>query len=90
MKKKQKRPDDPAVTEYYEDFRTRLVTTREKLGYSQDVFADLLAIPRANYKKYEKRSKFPLHKIERLAQLARMDIETIVSGKNVKPFRRQA
>lgn len=77
---------DPAVSQFYKDFRDRLVRLRLDSGYSQDDFADLLTLPRANYKKYEIRSKFPLHAVPKLAQLTKQSVDFVVTGRNAKSF----
>lgn len=79
--------NDAAVSQFYDDFRGRLVDLRLANGYSQDQFADLLEIPRHNYKKYESRSKFPLHCIPRLALVTKESVEFLVTGRNAKVFR---
>lgn len=78
---------DPAVSQFYVDFRTRLVAIRETLGYTQDDFADLLRIPRPNYPKYETRSKFPLHALPQLARLSKESIDSLVTGHGIRMFR---
>lgn len=81
---------DPAVSQFYADFRARLVAMREHLGYSQNEFADLLNIPRLNYQKYETRSKFPLHALPQLSTLTKESIEALVTGRNIRMFRARA
>jgi DNA-binding XRE family transcriptional regulator len=78
---------DPTVSKFYADFRARLVAMREAMGYTQEAFADLLKIPRANYIKYESRSKFPLHAVPTLATLTKESIDAIVTGRNIRMFR---
>lgn len=72
---------------YYAALRSRLVSTRHQLDWSQADMANALGIPLANYKKYEVRSKFPLHLVERLALVTHRDVEYIVTGKNVRQLR---
>lgn len=67
--------------QYYDAFRERLVRLRRSLDWSQADMAAALNIPLPNYKKYERRSKFPLHLIERLALVTHRDVEFIVTGK---------
>ncbi len=78
---------DPEVSKFYADFAARLVALRVTMDYSQETFADLLRLPRANYIKYESRSKFPLHAIPRLASLTKESIDAIVTGKGIKMFK---
>jgi DNA-binding XRE family transcriptional regulator len=78
---------NPNVSRFYADFAARLVNFRETMGYTQEVFADLLELPRASYIKYESRSKFPLHAVPRLANLTKESIDSIVTGRNIKMFR---
>lgn len=77
-----KKPDkqDPAASAYYSGFRDRLVLLREELDWSQAQMAKALGVPLANYKKYEIRSKFPLHKIELLALVTHETVEYVVTG----------
>lgn len=44
--------------------------------------AEALDIPLVNYKTYEKRSKFPLHLIDKLALVTHRDVEFIVTGRS--------
>lgn len=67
--------------DYYDGFRERLVRLRQALNWSQAQMAEALNIPLANYKKYEVRSKFPLHLIDRLALVTHRDVEFIVTGR---------
>lgn len=69
---------------YYETFRARLKAWRENLGYSQERMARGLGMTKANYQKYEDRSKFPLHKLEALSIVVHLSIEFIVTGKNTR------
>lgn len=75
---------------YYDDFRSRLIATRARLNWTQQQMATALGIELANYKKYERRSKFPLHLIEQLALVTHSEIDFIVTGKNVKAFTRRS
>lgn len=81
--KKPKAPEDPAVTAWYVNFRARLIALRVKSGRSQAVLADLLDIPLNNYKQIEGKrlTRFPLHKIERLANALQQPLEVIITGK---------
>lgn len=81
---------DPAVSQFYEDFRDRLVALREAMGYTQEEFAGLLRIPLATYCKYETRSKFPLHVLPQLATLTKESIDALVTGRNIRMFRARA
>lgn len=92
MKKPAPDPVEPSSSAYYEAFRARLKTFREKeLGWSQAKMAGALGLSKANYAKYEDRSKFPLHKLEQLAGLMRISIDELVTGRREKtkpqPFR---
>jgi transcriptional regulator with XRE-family HTH domain len=73
--------DDPAATAYYDQFRQRLIHVRLELDWTQEVMAQALGIPLANYKKYEIRSKFPLHLIPKLAIVTHRDVDFIVTGR---------
>jgi transcriptional regulator with XRE-family HTH domain len=66
---------------YYDDFRARLRTIRDELGWSQADMADALNLSVDTYKKYESRSKFPAYLFERLALITHRRIEYIVTGK---------
>lgn len=67
---------------YYAAFRARLVKLRLDLDYSQDQMATALGMSKANYEKYEYRSKFPLHKVPQLALITHESLEFILTGKN--------
>lgn len=70
---------------YYNAFRQRLKRARIALGYSQEQMAKALGMTKANYQKYEDRSKFPLSKIEALALVTHQSIDFVVTG--AKPRR---
>lgn len=72
---------DMAERAYHEAFRKRLRAIREELDWSQSEMADALGIPLENYKKYERRSKFPPHLLDRLALVTHRNIEYIVTGR---------
>lgn len=80
---KPKAPEDPAVTAWYIGFRSRLVALRVKSGRSQAALADLLDIPLDSYKQMEGKrlTRFPLHKLERLANALQQPLEVIITGK---------
>lgn len=65
---------------YYEAFRDRLRTVRTEIDFSQEEMAKALGVPLANYKKYEVRSKFPPHLLEKLALVTHRNIEYLVTG----------
>ena len=67
--------------DYYESFRDRLKAIRLDLGFSQDQMAVALGISLAVYQKYEIRSKFPPHLIEKLSLISQRDIAYIVTGR---------
>jgi len=46
--------------------------------------ADALNVPIDNYKKYETRSKFPPHLLERLALVTHRDLDFWVCGRKVR------
>lgn len=69
---------------YYEAFRQRLKEFRAELNYSQTEMAQALGMTKANYQKYEDRSKFPLHKMEALALVTRKPLHFIVTGRKPK------
>lgn len=79
----------PTERAYYDAFRTRLIATRKRLDWTQLQMATALNIELENYKKYERRSKFPLHLIEHLALVTHSEIDYIVTGRNVKAFTRR-
>lgn len=74
----------PDLTEsaYYEAFRQRLKDIRADLGWSQARMAEALGVPLVNYKKYEVRSKFPPHLLDRLALVTHRSLDFIVTGRN--------
>lgn len=74
-------PKTEAAGQYYVAFRARLKTLRTDLGYSQEEMATALGLSKANYQKYEDRSKFPLHKLEPLALVTQTSIEFVVTGR---------
>jgi transcriptional regulator with XRE-family HTH domain len=76
----------PTERAYYNEFRQRLIAARKRLEWTQLQMATALGIELENYKKYERRSKFPLHLIEQLALVTHSDIDFVVTGRNVKPF----
>lgn len=82
-KPKPKTPPSPAERAWYEAFRVRLIFLREKAGYSQVALADLLDIPLSNYKQIEgqRATRFPLHKLEKLARALRVPLEVVITGK---------
>lgn len=78
---------DPAAESeraFYEAFRIRLKAFRTDLGWSQAKMAKALGLSKANYAKYEDRSKFPLHKLEQLASVTHTSIEYVVTGSRTK------
>lgn len=80
----------PTERVYYDDFRRRLIAIRKRLEWTQQQMATALGVELANYKKYERRSKFPLHLIEQLALVTHSEIDFVVTGRNVKPFSRRS
>lgn len=85
-------PNDKAPDRaYYEAFRQRLKSIREDLDWSQAEMASALGIPLDNYKKYEIRSKFPAHLIEKFALVTHRNVEFIVIGRgpNVRTIQRR-
>ena len=68
-------------SDYYEAFRDRLKAIRMDLGFSQEQMAIALGVSLAVYQKYEVRSKFPPHLLEKLALISRRDIGFIVTGR---------
>jgi transcriptional regulator with XRE-family HTH domain len=80
---------DDKVSEraYYTGFRDRLRSIRIELDWSQAEMAEALGISLDNYKKYEIRSKFPPHLLEKLALVTHRRIEFIVTGRgpNLRP-----
>lgn len=82
---------DDKVTEreYHEAFRQRLVALRDSLGWTQPQMARALLISVDNLKKYETAYKFPPHLYEQLALVTHREIEYIVTGRNVRQFRRR-
>ena len=70
---------------YYATFRQRLKEMRTQLGYSQDEMALALGLSKANYQKYEDRSKFPLHKLEQLSLVTHQSLDYWVTGRNRRP-----
>lgn len=79
--KKPKTPPSPTVTAYYDQFRKRLLNLRLELDWTQPQMAEALGVPLDSYKKYEKRDKFPLHLLGKLALVAHRDVEFIVTGR---------
>lgn len=77
---------DDTERAYYDAFRARLIGVRTELDWSQADAARALSIPLANYKKYETRSKFPLHLLDRLVLVTHRDLDFWVTGRNVKAF----
>lgn len=75
--------DDPAVSAFYEDFRVRMLEARIKADYTQEQLCELIDIPLANYKHMEgkRASKFPLHKLGRLASALRVTCDFLVTGR---------
>lgn len=67
-------------SEYHQAFRRRLREMREAIGYTQVQMATALDMPLVNYKQYEVRSKFPLHKLERLALVTHETLDYIITG----------
>lgn len=72
----------PSEREYYDSFKKRLKSLRDSLDWSQADMASALSIPLVNYKSYERRSKFPLHLVERLALVTHRDVDFIVTGRS--------
>lgn len=68
-------------SDYYEQFRDRLKAIRLDLGFSQEQMAIALGVSLAVYQKYEIRSKFPPHLLEKLAIISRRDIGFVVTGR---------
>lgn len=81
--------DKVTEREYHEAFRSRLVTLRESLGWTQPQMAKALGITVTNLKKYETTYKFPPHLYEQLALITRRDIHYIVTGVNVRQLRQR-
>lgn len=83
--------EDQAERAYHEAFRARLVGLRLDLGYSQPQMAEALGLSLDNYKKYETRSKFPSHLLNKLALVTHRPLEFIVTGHgpNIRPIARR-
>jgi transcriptional regulator with XRE-family HTH domain len=71
----------PSEREYHEAFRRRLVQTREDLGWSQADMAKAIGVSLDRYKKYEIRSKFPLHLLEQLSLVTHRDVAYWITGR---------
>lgn len=71
---------DPTEKAYYEAFKKRLIGLRHDLELTQEQMAEGLGISKDNYKKYEKRSKFPPHLLNKLAIITHRPVEYIVTG----------
>lgn len=84
--KKPKAPADPAERAWYAAFRDRLATAREAAKMNQAELADLLGIPYSNYKQIESKrmTRFPLHKLAKLAKALHVSIEFLVTGKEAR------
>jgi len=82
--KKPKAPPTEAELAYYVAFRDRLVAARKAADLNQEDLADLLDMPLAVLKQIEGKrlTRFPLHKLERLARALRQPFEFIITGKN--------
>jgi transcriptional regulator with XRE-family HTH domain len=65
---------------YHQAFRDRLKRLRDDLGYSQSQMAEALGVSLQNYKKYEIRSKFPAHMLNKLALITHRPLKFIVTG----------
>lgn len=85
-RKKPKTPEDPAARAYYEEFRDRLRVARDRAGLSQPELADLLDIPLSSYKQIEGKrlTRFPLHKLAKLAYALHASLEFIVTGRETR------
>ena len=68
-------------SDYYSAFRERLKAIRLDLGFSQEQMALALGVSLAVYQKYEVRSKFPPHLLEKLSLISQRDIGFIVTGR---------
>lgn len=77
-------PDTTADSAFYEAFRARLKELRTDLDYSQEQMATALGLSKANYQKYEDRSRFPLHKLEQLALVTHQSLDFLITGRNRK------
>lgn len=76
-------PDELAARAFYEEFRDRLKRLREDAGYTQEDLCDLIGVPLASYKHIEgkRASKFPLHKIAKLAKALRVSCDQLLTGR---------
>jgi len=77
-------PTESSERTFHEAFRKRLVAVRVSLDWSQAQMAAALGVPLANYKKYEIRSKFPPHLLERLALVTHRNLDFWIAGRNVR------
>lgn len=68
-------------SDYYDQFRERLKAIRLELGFSQEQMAIALGVSLAVYQKYEIRSKFPPHLLEKLSLISQRDIGYVVTGR---------
>lgn len=66
---------------FHDAFRLRLKQIRIELAWSQADMAAALGVPLENYKKYERRSKFPPHLIAQLARVTHRPLEFILTGR---------
>ena len=66
---------------FHEAFRRRLKEVRDELGWTQADMAEALGVPLENYKKYERRSKFPPHLFAQLARVTHRPIEFLLTGR---------
>lgn len=82
--KKPKAPASESELAYYVAFRDRLVAARKAADLTQEDLADLLDLPLAVLKQIEGKrlTRFPLHKLERLARALRQPLEYIIAGKS--------
>lgn len=84
--KKPKTPLDPSVRAWYAAFRDRLKASREGAGMNQEELAELLDIPLPNYKQIEgsRLTRFPLHKLGKLAKALHVSVDYLVTGKEAR------
>lgn len=69
---------------YMDDFRARLKKLRLDRGWTQAEMAEALLISEANYAKYENRKgRFPIYLLPRLALMTGRDMQYLVTG---RPF----
>ena len=76
--------NDPAVREFYEGFRVRMKQQRKKAKLTQEVLSEFVGVSWASYKHMEgkRASKFPLHRLGKLAAALHTTCDYLVTGKH--------